>query len=107
MIAKFPGRTISVWSYSRDIEAEMLASQILEALEIAHAPAVNMIGAMISSTSARVGVRLTGPDDELIAALMEALKPLSPVRDVYTPEPGRSVTAAEIFVGVKPFAPSN
>jgi hypothetical protein len=100
----FAGRSVSVWSYSRDIESEILAGQIIEGLELAQIPVINAVGAMISSTSARIGVHLTGPDDELIAALMVGLKALSPVRDPYKPTAGVSVPPAEIFVGVKPIA---
>jgi hypothetical protein len=100
----FAGRSVSVWSYARDVEAEILAGQIIQGLESAQISVINRVGAMISSTTARVGVRLTGPDGELIAALTIGLKPLSPVRDPYKPEPGVSVPAAEIFVGIKPIA---
>ncbi len=116
-VAPFLRRQISVWSYGVDVEGRVLASQILSALNDAHAQTVDSIGHMVSSTTLRTGVIITGPDDELIAALLVALKPLSPTRGSLN-NPGAfsksgvdmlyglpSAVPAEIFVGVKPFAP--
>jgi len=80
----------------------MFASQIKETLVAMHAPAIDRIGAMLSSTNPRVGVRLAGPDDQLITALMVAFRDFSVVRDPYIPTPGQLAPPAEIFVGIKP-----
>jgi hypothetical protein len=103
--ARFRGRTISIWSYGMDAEGGLLAVQIRDALAVPSSSVGDHIGAMMFSINVRVGVRLTGPDDELIAALLAALSPLSPVRDPYTAVPGNMPAAAEIFIGVKPIKP--
>jgi len=113
-VKPFPNRQISVWSYGVDIEGRLLASQILSALNDAHVPIVDSIGHMVSSTTARIGVIITGPDDELVGALLAALKPLSPTKGSLN-NPGSysksgidmlyggpNIVPAEIFVGIKP-----
>jgi hypothetical protein len=113
-VKSFPNRQISVWSYGLDIEGRILASQILLALNEAHVPTVDSIGHMISSTTPRIGVIITGPDDELIDVLLAALKSLSPTRGSLN-NPGAysktgvdmlyggpNIVPAEIFVGIKP-----
>jgi hypothetical protein len=114
---RFPNRAISIWSYGIDQEARVLASQILSALNDASAMTVDSIGHMISSTTPRIGIIITGPDDELIEALLAALKPLSPTRGslnnpgsysksgVAMSYGGTSIVPAEIFVGIKPINP--
>jgi hypothetical protein len=106
----FPNRQISVWSYGLDLEGRILASQILTALNDAQEPTVDSIGHMVSSTTARIGIIVTGPNDELVDALLTALKPRgslsnpgsyskSGVDMVYG---GPNIVPAEIFVGIKP-----
>jgi hypothetical protein len=113
-VRPYADRQISVWSYGTDVEARVLAAQILHALNDEHVPTVDSIGHMVSSTTLRVGVIITGPDEALIGALMAALKPVSPTRgslnnpgaysksgvDMLYGNPG--IVPAEIFVGVKP-----
>jgi hypothetical protein len=110
-VEPFPNSEISIWSYGVDVEGRLLAMQIKSALESVAAPGteviIDRIGAMLSSTTPRIGVIITGPDDELVTALLKALKPLSAVRG---PLPGGSAPAqtvppAEIFVGIKPLNP--
>jgi hypothetical protein len=108
---RFPALIISVWSYGLDLEGSRLARQILSALR---KPTVDSIGHMVGSTTARIGVIITGPNDELVEALLTALKPISATRgtlnnpgaysksgvDMLYGTPG--IAPAEIFVGVKP-----
>ncbi len=105
----FSDRQISVWSYGLDLEGRLLASQILKALNDEHVPTVDSIGRMLSSVVPRIGVIVTGPDDELIAAILKGLKPLSPARGplpggftTYGPMAPLPIVPAEIFVGIKP-----
>jgi hypothetical protein len=108
---RFPGQVISVWSYGLDLEGSRLARQILSAIR---EPTVDSVGHMVGSTTARIGVIVTGPDDELVEALLTALKPLSPTRGSLN-NPGAysksgvdmlygnpAIVPAEIFVGIKP-----
>lgn len=107
-VTPFSNRQISVWSYGLDLEGRFLATQILSALNEAHVPTVDSIGHMLSSVVPRIGVIVTGPDDEPIAALLKALERLSPVRGPLpggftTYGPGQPpIVPAEIFVGIKP-----
>jgi hypothetical protein len=105
-------RQISIWSYGIDLEGRLLATQIKSALDDPHASLIDRIGAMVSSVTPRVGVIVTGPDDQLVSTLLEALKPLSPTRGplpegftTYGVDPRQSIAPAEIFVGIKPINP--
>jgi hypothetical protein len=109
-VSPYKDRTISVWSYGLDLEGSRLAHQLLVALNDAKMPTVDSVGHMLGSITPRIGVIITGPDDELIAALLLALKSLSPTRG---PLPGgyrtqgepigaQQIVPAEIFVGLKP-----
>ncbi|HXY58473.1 MAG TPA: hypothetical protein VEH76_07820 [Methylocystis sp.] len=112
--ASFSDRKISLWSYGLDIEGRLLATQIKSAFDAASAPIIDSRGAMISSAVPRVGVIVTGSDEELVSALLKAMQSLSPVRgpvpgafSAYslTIPPAEPTVAAEIFVGIKPTDP--
>jgi hypothetical protein len=104
-VKPFIARPISIWSYGIDLEAGILATQIKFALQDAGAPIVDSIGHMITSWTPRAGVIITGPDDNLVEALLTALKPISAVRGPLDPERAKTAIPAEIFVGVKPLSP--
>jgi hypothetical protein len=100
-VRPFANRQVSIWSYGIDLEARILAKEILSALSNAQVPTVDRIGNMISSTEPRIGVIVSGPDDLLIQSLLKALKPVSAVRGPYTSD-NEFPVPAEIFVGIKP-----
>jgi hypothetical protein len=118
-VGAFSGRQISIWSYGLDIEGRILATRIKSALDDVHVLVVDRIGAMLGSTTPRVGIIITGPDNDLVAALLAALKPLSAVRgsldspgsysksgvDMLYGSTTANVLPAEIFVGIKPLRP--
>ena len=90
----------------------MLATQIKSALVAAHVPVIDRIGEMFGSTNPRVGVIITGPDDQLVSALLGTLKALSPAKAPYHEGftmdgvgPVVAAPPAEIFVGIKPIIP--
>jgi hypothetical protein len=103
-VRPFANREVSIWSYGIDLEARILAREILSALGDAQVPTIDRIGNMISSTEPRIGVIVSGPDDQLIETLLKALKPVSAVRGPYTSD-NDSPVHAEIFVGTKPVSP--
>jgi hypothetical protein len=107
-------RKISLWSYGLDIEGRLLATQIKSAFDAENVPILDSRGAMISSTVPRIGVIVTGEDDELVSALLSALESVAPIKgptpgafSAYSPTipPVAPSVDAEIFVGIKPINP--
>jgi hypothetical protein len=114
-VVPFRGSPISIWSYGLDTEGRLFAAQIKSVLDIAQIAPIDRIGAMVSSTTPRIGIVISGTDEKLIVALLKALRPFSAKR-VSPSSPGsysqtgadivfgelNTPVAAEIFVGIKP-----
>jgi hypothetical protein len=117
-LESFRGRKIRIESYTLDIEGEVLASQIKEAVT----PLFDIedwIGAEEPDQGFAKGISVTGPDVELVSAIIGSLQTFDLQRVSSEPLPPPTVfrlvtaqtrlksrgMAAVILVGVKPLAP--
>ena len=111
------GRRVRVESYRLDIEAQLLAEQIKDALTSVML-VEDWIGSEEPAKHFAKGINITGGDKELVAALVKAFRNTTSL-DVDTvnlpPDPGGAILTedspskkkadAVVLVGVKPIAP--
>ena len=108
----FSGSKVMVKSYALDVEAAILGKQIIESLESANIQVSDHTLSLSSFGSIALAVHVTGNDETLVAALLDALSSIGNL--LVTPEPRPATTgmsmgggdesamAAVIFVGAKP-----
>jgi hypothetical protein len=116
---RFAGKGVTISSYSGDNEADVLGLQIAAALKAAHLRQVINFGSLHTAGNLMTGVKVSGPDADLVACLESSLKhdgqlKMAGPNSVPVP-PGSGVVStgvaipsglsigADIFVGTKPY----
>lgn len=104
-LAPYSGRSVTLWSYSFDLEGGALAEQIRQSLIDAHVIVVNNIGQLNANERPRVGLQIAGADEQLVGSLYDGLHAVGGL-DAAVVQLGDAKTddapPAEIFVGMKP-----